>query len=95
MLPQARTLPEAKRCLDQILLWHLQREQGPADTLILDLWPPEQCPRAARCDSQCQRTSELRHCEAAAPLSLPFPPKKVSPLQFQEPTRHALPCTSP
>lgn len=43
MLPQARNtwgsqnLEEARRTLP----WRLQREHGLADTLILDVWPPE------------------------------------------------------
>ena len=38
MLPQAEQLPEARRDVEQILPYPLQREHGPADTLILQLW---------------------------------------------------------
>lgn len=36
-------LPEARRGLKQIPPQHLQREHGPANSSILDFWPPELC----------------------------------------------------
>lgn len=34
--------PGVGRVEEEMLPWSLQREGGPADTLILDFWPPEQ-----------------------------------------------------
>lgn len=42
--PQAKNgleLPEAKRGKEGFTLESLRRKQGPGDTQILDVWPPE------------------------------------------------------